>query len=150
MLITLKNTQRQVKIDKKWLVAFASRAMEAAGFAGWGLSIWITTDRTIRQYNRRFRHQDKATDILSFPFYPDLLPGKRPQAHDEDERYLGDLIISAERVAADAAQLNVTVEARLEVLVVHGICHLLGYDHETETQYRVMQRQERNLLAKSR
>ncbi len=145
-MIIIKNRQRRIKLDEKWLVSFAARAIAAAGYEGWGLGIWITTDKTIRSYNARFRHKDKPTDILSFPFYPDLQPGKRPKVVDEDGDYLGDLIISAERVVVDARELGVTFEERMQVLVVHGICHLLGYDHETDAQFRVMQKRERELL----
>lgn len=148
-MVTIKNTQRRIPIDKAWLASFTTRAIAAAGYAGWGVSVWITTDRTIRSYNARFRKKDKATDILSFPFYPYLTPGQRPEAVDEDGRYLGDLIISAERVHADAQDLGVSLDERLKVLIVHGICHVLGHDHETDAEYRAMCVCEKELLSMS-
>jgi probable rRNA maturation factor len=146
-MIIIRNTQRRIQCNEQRLVSFSTRAMAQAGYADWGLGIWITTNQTIRSYNARFRHKDKPTDILSFPFYPDLKPGKRPVVMDEEGEYLGDLIISAERVVVDARELEVTFEERMQVLIVHGICHLLGYDHETDAQYKVMQKRERELLA---
>lgn len=146
-MIIIKNRQKRVSVDQQWLTATAEQILAAAGYEGWGLGIWITTNRTIRDYNSRFRHKDKPTDILSFPFYPDLKPGKRPKVLDQDGDYLGDIIISAERVVLDARELGVSFDARMQVLVVHGVCHLLGYDHETDQQFKVMQKRERELLA---
>lgn len=146
-MIIIKNTQRRIKIDQQWLTSVAEQVLIAAGYKNWGLGIWITTNRTIRDYNSRFRHKDKPTDILSFPFYPDLKPGKRPKVLDQDGEYLGDIIISAERVVLDARELGVSFDVRMQVLIVHGVCHLLGYDHETDRQFKVMQERETALLA---
>lgn len=145
-MIIIKNRQKRVFVDQQWLTATAEQILTAAGYEGWGLGVWITTNRTIRAYNARYRHKNRPTDILSFPFYPDLKPGKRPKVLDEDGDYLGDIIISAERVVLDARELGVSFDARMQVLLVHGVCHLLGYDHETDAQYRVMQKRERELL----
>lgn len=145
-VIILRITQRRIKIDNEWITMTADKIMSAAGYAGWGVGIWITTNKTIKQYNATYRHKDKPTDILSFPFYPKLKPGKRPKAVEPDDFYLGDIIISAERVEKDALDLHVTFDERMTVLLVHGICHLLGYDHETEAQFRVMHAREEELL----
>jgi probable rRNA maturation factor len=101
----------------------------------------------IQQLNRDFRKKDKPTDILSFPFYPDLAAGDRIILDDDDESELGDIAISVERVITDAKDLNVTFEARLKRLLAHGIAHLLGHDHETDDEYALMKPVEDNLLA---
>lgn len=105
-MIIIKNRQKRVFVDQQWLTATAEQILTAAGYEGWGLGVWITTNRTIRAYNARYRHKNRPTDILSFPFYPDLKPGKRPKVLDEDGDYLGDIIISAERVVLDALILK--------------------------------------------
>lgn len=146
-MVVIKNRQKKIPVNQQWLRATAEKVLIEAGYAGWGLGIWITTNKTIRFYNKKYRHKDKPTDILSFPFYPDLQPGDRPVPYDEDGRYLGDILISVERVACDARELGLAFEEQMCVLIVHGVCHLLGYDHETDEQFVIMQRREMELLA---
>jgi len=117
------------------------------GYADFALCIWVTTDRTIRYYNRVFRSKDKATDVISFPFHPDVKPGEPIVPEDADERVLGDIIISAARVARQAQELHTSLYQQLRRLVVHGICHLLGYDHQTDAEYKDMIALEKQLLA---
>lgn len=145
-MITIKNRQRKIAIDKEQLVRDATTVLKTLDYAGFDLGIWITNNRTIREYNRTYRHKDKATDILSFPFHPDLRPGKRITTKDPDEKNLGDLIISAEYVVKEAEKYKVSFEDRLQLLLVHGVCHLLGYDHILDADFRRMRAKEAYLL----
>ena len=95
--------------------------------------------------NRQFRDKDKPTDILSFPFYPHLQAGERIEAEDQDETNLGDIIISPEYVKSDLEQWDENFEQRMQTLLVHGICHLLGYDHLQDAEYAVMLAKEQEL-----
>lgn len=83
----------------------------------------LVSDRVIRSYNRRFRRQDKPTDVLSFPAEE---PGRPAQ------QYLGDILISAETARCNARQYGLRVEEEIKVLILHGLLHLLGYDHEND------------------
>lgn len=149
-MILIKNQQRKIAIDLEKLKTDAQQILAALKYEDFDLGILITTNATIRKYNRDFRHKDKPTDILSFPAHPALQAGKRIKVHSDDDKNLGDLIISAEYVAKDAAKLNVTLAERLEVLLVHGICHLLGYDHIEDADWRRMRAKEAALLKKLR
>ena len=120
--------------------------LDHLGYAHFDIGIWITTNATIRRFNKNYRHKDTPTDILSFPFYPDLKPGEKIYAATPDDQNLGDIIISAERAQKDAQELGIGFPEHLQVLLVHGVCHLLGYDHETDAQYKLMERKERELL----
>ncbi len=100
-----------------WLARLAPRA--AAGT----LTVVITTDRRIRRLNRQWRGVDAATDVLSFPAGDD--PG--PQRH------LGDLVISRETAARQARHEGHSLGTELRVLALHGLLHLLGYDHERDS-----------------
>ncbi len=155
-MITIKNTQRKIKINTTQLKKDAQTLLDALGYANFDLGIWLTTNPTIRKYNREYRKKDAATDILSFPFYPDLKAGEKiilRQAQDErglgeEEKNLGDLIISLEYVKVDAKKLNVSFNDRMKRLLVHGICHLLGYDHMNDKDYQKMIKKERELAKK--
>ncbi len=145
-MITINNRQRKIKINLKKLSSDAHAALELLNYHDFDLGILITTNASIRKYNATFRHKDKPTDILSFPFYPDLRPGERIKASADDEKNLGDIIISAEYVAHQIKGTGATLDERMLVLLVHGIFHLLGYDHITDAQYAQMRRKELGLL----
>jgi probable rRNA maturation factor len=145
-MILIKNTQRKVPLDVERLHKEAQAVLDILGYHDYDLGIWITTNRTIRAYNRTYRFKDKPTDILSFPYYPDLKPGERIRPTSDEEKNLGDIIISAEYVLQEAKKYGVTLDDRLRVLLVHGICHLLGYDHISDDDYRQMQAKETFIL----
>lgn len=145
-MILIKNSQRKIKIDTGSIKADMQKILNLINYPDYEISILLTTNKTIQKYNRDFRHKDKPTDILSFPFHTELKPGQQILPDMEDDKNLGDLIISLEYVQKDAANYNQTFEERLKVLLVHGICHLLGHDHETDEDYKLMQKQEKFLL----
>lgn len=94
------------------------------------LNVLFTDDARIREINREYRKKDKATDVLSFPqFTPAEVQGRR-KAHDLFNPYLGDLVISTETTLQQAKRFGVTPRQELVRLVVHGVLHLCGYDHE--------------------
>lgn len=121
ILITVKEELRE-QVDDQILVAAAEGALLSAEVEDSpSLSIRITDDQEIQNLNRDFRDLNKATDVLSFPADftdPDL-----------DSRYLGDVIISLPRAEAQANKRGHSAAEELQLLVVHGILHLLGYDH---------------------
>lgn len=90
--------------------------------AGAALAILITDDATVRRLNRRYRAEDKTTDVLSFPGEDEPLAVGAPV-------YLGDIAISLPQAQRQAAQGGHPVAAELQLLTVHGVLHLLGYDH---------------------
>lgn len=145
-MITIKNTQRKIKVNINKFKADAQIIMDALGYGDFDLGVWFTTNKTIRFYNKEYRHKDKATDVLSFPFYPELKAGERIAATSDDEKNLGDLIIAPEYMQADAHTMGITLEERLEHIIVHGICHLLGYDHYTPDKDVVMHDLETKML----
>ena len=146
-MITIYNRQRTYSVDTQQLRTDITRVLKHLGYADFAMSVWITTNATIQKYNTQFRGKNKATDVLSFPFHHDVQPGERIMPADDEERVLGDIIISAEYVSRQARELHVPFYQRLRRLVVHGICHLLGYDHQTDAQYQVMFALEKKLLS---
>lgn len=104
------------------LAAFLSQAASAAKLPG-EISVLLAGDDEIRTLNRRFRRKDKPTDVLSFPA-PESAPGS--------PRLAGDLAISVETAARQAAEAGHPLFTELQILVLHGILHLAGYDHETD------------------
>jgi rRNA maturation RNase YbeY len=145
-MILIKNTQKKVPVNVERLQKDAQRLLHFLGYADYDLGIWITTNQTIRKYNAAYRDKNKPTDILSFPFHTDLQAGDRINPESDDEKNLGDIIISAEYVNARLGEYGTMLNERMQVLLVHGVCHLLGYDHITEDDFIEMERMENLLL----
>jgi probable rRNA maturation factor len=102
----------------------------------------VTDDETVRTLNRTYLDVDAPTDVLSFG-------GESPDfvAAPDAERYLGDVIISYPRAQAQAAAAGHPLEAELALLVVHGVLHLLGYDHIRPEDKAVMWKRQADILA---
>ncbi|KAL3660160.1 hypothetical protein V7S43_014692 [Phytophthora oleae] len=116
----------------------------------WDVGVMLTTDEHVQKLNRKFRKKDKSTDILSFPFHKVRAPGRLPRVKSEEERYLGDIYISPAYVRRQCEDPELeevtTLEERLPVLMAHGLCHLMGYDHEEDDDYERMQMAENYIL----
>jgi probable rRNA maturation factor len=104
------------------------------------LSVVIETDEKLQELNYQYRKVNAPTDVLSFP--SDMID---PQTR---KRYLGDVVISHKRAEAQADLGNHTIGEEIQLLVVHGILHLLGYDHIHEGEKKVMWEKKKKILKK--
>jgi probable rRNA maturation factor len=113
--------KKKVKgVEGKLLSKIAHRALEVLGLSKVELSIALVSDAQIRRLNKLYRNKDKPTDVLSFPI------GEKV----EDWLILGDIVISVDTAKRQAQELGYSLEEELKRLLVHGLVHLLGYDHE--------------------
>jgi probable rRNA maturation factor len=117
-MIEVVNRQRGKKVDNVVWALFAEKAINAIGKHGSSATIAFVSDKNIRKLNHQFRQIDKATDVLSFPA--------------DEETNLGDIAISVETAAAQAKDNGLTFENEIAQLILHGLLHLTGYDHETD------------------
>ncbi|RUW62820.1 rRNA maturation RNase YbeY [Mesorhizobium sp. M7A.F.Ca.US.008.03.1.1] len=132
--------------DEASLTRLVDRAVKAAcaetGVKGRSeLSLVFTDDAHIQVLNAGWRDKDKPTNVLSFPAFPFAQGGPLPPM-------LGDIVLAAETVAHEAALEDKPVENHITHLVIHGLLHLLGYDHETDTEAEAMEAVERAALAR--
>jgi probable rRNA maturation factor len=120
------NKQRKIKLEKSKFEKFANQALNLIDKAKEkDLTIVFVSDVKIKELNRKFRNKNHPTDVLSFPYEPD--------SYDlENQNFLGDIVISAETAKRQAQQHNLTLEKEIKQLILHGILHLCGYDHETD------------------
>ncbi|GMU19400.1 MAG: endoribonuclease YbeY [Candidatus Babeliales bacterium] len=147
-MITIRNTQRKIKIDVAKLKTDAQTILDAIDYGDFDLGIWLTNNVTIRKYNKKYRHKDKPTDVLSFPYHTALKAGQRIKVKSDDDKNLGDLILAPEYIQNDLPKWETTFEKHIQRLLVHGICHLLGYDHIEDNDYKIMHKKEMELLKK--
>ena len=144
-MIIIKNTQRTYQINKKELERVIAQVLTTVGYPEYDLTVWLTTNSTIRKYNKQFRGKDKATDVLSFPYYETKKPGMLPK-QSIHEPILGDIMLSPDYINKHLSDWGHTFEERIVILIVHSICHLLGYDHETDNDYATMAQEEKRLI----
>ncbi len=126
--IVLLNPNHYREAGTRRLLPWLAPVVAALAPESEGLGVRFVGDRAMRLANRRFRGKDKATDVLSFP---------------GDEGYLGDILISVPTARRQAEAAGHGVDRELKVLLLHGILHCLGYDHETDQGE--MERLERRL-----
>ncbi len=124
-MIEIVNRQRKIKIDAEVFRSFADQAISLIPEAsGKSAVIAFVSDRQMRQLNGEFRGKDLTTDVLSFPFEADEF--------EKGENNLGDIAISPEQAQRQAAENSLTFPTEIKQLILHGILHLCGYDHETD------------------
>jgi probable rRNA maturation factor len=125
-MIEVINRQRKVPIDCERWEKFAADALTIAPANGAGVTVAFVSDRLMRELNRRWRGKHGTTDVLSFP-----------AAQDEFEKMeglsLGDVVVSVEQAARQAVEHGLEFEGEVAQLILHGVLHLCGYDHETDT-----------------
>jgi probable rRNA maturation factor len=107
-------------VESKLLSKIAHRALEVLGLSKAELSIVLVSDAQIKRLNKLYRNKDKPTDVLSFPI------GEKVKGW----LILGDIVISVDTARRQAKELGHSLEEELKRLLVHGLVHLLGYDHE--------------------
>jgi probable rRNA maturation factor len=105
------------------------------------VSVRLTDDAEVQILNRDYRGKDKPTNVLSFPMVPPDLFDSLSNS-DDGEVLLGDIVLAAETCAREATEKHITLEAHAKHLIVHGLLHLLGYDHEDEGQAEHMEELE--------
>jgi len=136
------------KVDKRWLKEFTERVLalqEVGDEVEMGLV--IASDGKIRKLNKQWLNHEGSTDVISFSAReePDAAPGF---VQPPDNIYhLGEVVVSYPQAAAQAAEYGHSVERELEILIIHGVLHLLGYEHNTPSLEREMRAREAETLA---
>ena len=120
------------------------------------VNLLLTHDEEIRVMNREYRNIDRPTDVLSFPMSEYRTPGDfsgfedRPDYFDPDsgELLLGDIVISLDRVKAQAEEYGHSVRREYAFLIAHSMLHLFGFDHMEEAERTVMEQKQRDIMEK--
>ncbi len=114
----VRNCQRATKVDRALIRRAVAVALQVAGVAGREVSVALVGDRRMRVLNRDFRGKDRTTDVLAFPL--------------EEGDYLGEVVVSMEACRRQASEAGRPLKGELAELVIHGVLHLAGHDHELE------------------
>lgn len=143
LYLMILNRQRRVHISVRDLEKFLSRARRVLRLPAGGLTVCFVTNSEMARWNSDYRRKKRPTDVLSFP--SNELPAKRkghgarqnnrmalPESPIHGGSYLGDIAIAPALALHNASRFGRTLEGELRILIVHGILHLMGYDHETD------------------
>lgn len=124
-MIEVVNRQRKLRIDcERWQV-FATRASRTLPVAASGVTVAFVSDRAMRELNRMWRRKRVTTDVLSFP-------AEQAEFEKAAAPNLGDIVISVEQAARQAKEHGLSFENEIAQLILHGLLHLSGYDHESD------------------
>lgn len=119
------NLQRKVKLDTAAYKKFAAKLTASVSETnGNDFTVAFIGDGRMQQLNELFRGKAITTDVLSFPHEPDEF--------DSDNKSLGDIVISADQAQKQSAENGLSLDAEIKQLILHGLLHLCGYDHETD------------------
>jgi rRNA maturation RNase YbeY len=124
-MIEVVNRQRKIRVDGERWRALAEKVLKVAPANGAGVTVVFVSDRSMRQLNRRWRGKRGTTDVLSFPAGQD-------EFEKSEGLTLGDVVISVEQSARQAAEHGLEFAEEVAQLILHGVLHLCGYDHETD------------------
>ncbi|OUM95970.1 MAG: rRNA maturation RNase YbeY [Thermobacillus sp. ZCTH02-B1] len=158
LVLEWSNEQDAVRLEEGWIARLEELlrlAGEEEGIERGEVALTFVDDERIRELNREYRGIDRPTDVLSFALNedggePDIVFGDL--SDDEDDPIsgmLGDIVISLERAKAQSEAYGHSLEREIGFLFVHGFLHLLGYDHQTEEEERIMFAKQEEILRRA-
>ncbi len=141
MNLHIQNNQRKIKIDRRKIRGTIFKILKILDCVDKEITLSFVDDEKIKQLNKQYLGKDRATNVLSFSLQEDEYGNINPQI-------LGDIVISVETAQKDAIQGNLTIAQEIDFLIIHGLLHLLGYDHENTTKKETskMRKKERELF----
>ncbi|NWF56445.1 MAG: rRNA maturation RNase YbeY [Syntrophaceae bacterium] len=116
-------------MDRRKIGAAARRILKALGYEGYELTVVLVDDSEIARLNRQYFRRNRPTNVISFPMLDGIPPSIRA-------RILGDVVLSVETARRDAAEVGKKAEDEVLFLLIHGMLHLAGYDHEKSDEDR--------------
>ena len=141
MKLQIENSQNKIKIDKRKIRSTVLKVLKILDCADKEISISFVDDENIKQLNKQYLGKEKATNVLSFSLQEGEYGGMNPQI-------LGDIIVSVDTAKRDALYGKLTIAQEIDFLIIHGILHLLGYNHENTTKKETnkMRQKEKELF----
>ena len=142
MKIQIENQQKRIKIDKRRIRSQVNALLKLLNCANMEISITFVDDAAIRQINKQYLARDKTTNVISFPL-------QEGEFSDINPEILGDIVISVDTANRDAAKGNLSFDEEILFLIIHGLLHLIGYNHENTptADVRKMKKKEKELFS---
>jgi probable rRNA maturation factor len=143
MKLQIENSQNKIKIDKRKIRNTVLKVLKILDCPDKEISLYFVDDEYIKQLNKQYLGKDQATNVLSFSL-------QEGEYGDINPQILGDIIVSVETAQRDALYGKLNIAREIDFLLIHGILHLLGYNHEntTKKESNKMQQKEKELFNK--
>ncbi|XP_038044170.1 endoribonuclease YbeY-like isoform X1 [Patiria miniata] len=145
MTLLLRNLQKSVTFDLPKLKADINLLRRIVRAERYDLGVICMQDSQVREMNKMYRGKDEATDVLSFPAHESLAPGRLPDPWS-DLADLGDIFLGMSYIQQQCEKDGTNVDDVLPVIVTHGLCHLIGYKHDTDERLKQMHKRELDIL----
>ncbi|XP_071501378.1 endoribonuclease YbeY-like [Diadema antillarum] len=145
MSAVVRNLQKAVELNLPKLKADVKAIRRILRVERFDVSVVCVDNKEVQKMNRIYRGIDEPTDVLSFPAHENLKPGRLPDPWS-DLADLGDMFLGVEYILADCQRHNADLDDILPVIVTHGFCHLIGYNHKTREQWQLMHERELKIL----
>ena len=141
MKIQIENQQKRIKIDKRKIRIKVTRLLKLINCANKEISITFVDDETIQRINKQYLQRDKPTNVISFSL-------QEGEFGDINPEVLGDIVISVDTAISDANRGNLSFDEEILFLMIHGLLHLTGYNHEntSRTNALKMKQKEKELF----
>ncbi|XP_032660021.1 endoribonuclease YbeY [Chelonoidis abingdonii] len=146
MSLVIRNLQKVIplrRIPLRRRIEILQKILDVQQF---DLGIICVSNRNIQLLNNTYRQKNVPTDVLSFPFHENLKAGELPQPNFQDEYNLGDVFLGVEYIYQQCQENGEDFYSILTVTAAHGLCHLLGYQHNTEAEWEQMYQKEKQIL----
>jgi rRNA maturation RNase YbeY len=142
MPVSLQVCVRSVTVGRKRVLALTQAVLQCLGESSAEVSVSLVGDRRMRRLNRRYRRKDRSTDVLAFAFRE----ARAPHRFNGSAAQLGDVVIALPTAQRQAKAARRSLEEEIVALLIHGVLHLCGYDHEQSREEALrMQRKERQV-----
>ena len=123
-MVEVVNRQRKIRVDLNRWQQFSEKALSVLPTAAEAVTVAFVSDRQMRELNRMWRHKSGTTDVLSFP--------SSSESFENEDPGLGDVVISLEQAKRQAKENGLSLNDEIAQLILHGMIHLCGFDHETD------------------
>ncbi|XP_034641503.1 endoribonuclease YbeY [Trachemys scripta elegans] len=146
MSLVIRNLQKVIplrRIPLRRRIEILQKILDVQQF---DLGVICVNNRNIQRLNSTYRQKNVPTDVLSFPFHENLKAGELPQPSFRDEYNLGDVFLGVEYIYQQCQENGEDYYSILTVTAAHGLCHLLGYQHNTEAEWEQMYQKEKQIL----
>ncbi|SCX93860.1 rRNA maturation RNase YbeY [Alkaliphilus peptidifermentans] len=144
MSLVVDNRQNTI-IDESLIILIEKAVEESLKYEGWDssyeVSLSLVDNEEIQELNKTYRGKDYSTDVLSFPMVED------EYMVDTEEKLLGDIVLSVEKALEQADEYGHSFNREVCFLVVHSMLHLMGYDHEIDSEKEIMRKKEEAILS---
>ena len=144
--IVVRNLQKIVAVDTKLLKTDTFHLRAFLEVSPYDVSVICVSKARMRNINKMTRNVDRVSEVLSFPYHIDAIDGKLPNPKAPCDYNLGDIYLCPPLINEKRRLRGITLHANLVRYVAHSLCHLIGYKHDTDRNWKTMFRKEKEIL----